>query len=49
MAKTAIAVDFKSELLSSVACALSHLGKEPFIQLTDFSLVGRIHLAMNQN
>ena len=38
-AQTAIAVDFKSALMSN-ACVLSH---------TYYSLVGRIHQAMNQN
>ena len=32
VAQTAIAVDFKSGLLSSRACALSHLGEEPYFQ-----------------
>ena len=42
MAQTATAVDFKSGLLSIVACVLSHLGEKPLIQWTDYSLVGRI-------
>ena len=49
MAKTAIAVDFESGHLSGRACALSQLGEEPHFQLTDHSLVGRMHQAMNQN
>ena len=42
VAQTATAVDFKSGLLSIVACVLSHLGEKPLIRWTDYLLVGRI-------
>ena len=45
----AIAVDFKSGPMSSVACVLSHFVEEPLFQCTYYSLVGRINQAMNQN
>ena len=42
-------VDFKSGLLSSTSCVMSHLGEEPHFQWTYYTLFGRMHQAMNQN
>ena len=47
VAQTAIALYLKSGLLNSRACA--YVGEEPHFQWTDYSLVGRMNQAMNQN
>ena len=49
VAQTSIVVDFKSGLLSSSACALSHPAVEPFFPCkhnTYYSALVRMHWAM---